>query len=325
MAPFFESDPFRSIILQACNNKDSILHAVIAIGALDQTCISVHESKSPGLRRDFTEARYHHKFAIQRYSMAISTMQKDVLKGQQDLRTTLLTCLVIALFESFHGNYSSAEAQTNNGIDLLRTWQLNYSKRSSQNMLFSSPAPSIIEDGLVQMFGRLELLRFDFGDQISTDGPRINQNNGRYILDNMPESFSNLYEARIYLELIIRCVKHWLHAIAQSYKGFEINSFTTNEALTSLNGIPPRISTHREPLGHFNVEDVECQRHAHLRDLYSWSMSFQALLRHNREAKAALGSELLRLASKTVNLILTTVFTGDGSRSMFSYSPSSAI
>jgi hypothetical protein len=284
----------------------------MAIGALDQTCSASHDHRKRSLDTDQLYLGCHHQDAIRLYARAISTMKKDVAEGRQDLKTTLLTCIIITIFESFHGNYILADAQINNGIELLRTWHFNHPKQLLHPMGFSSPAPSVVDDGLVQLFGRLELQRFSFDDTRPIEIHRQYRDGGREMLNKMPERFSTLYQARMYLDLVMRRAKHWSYIIGTTYKPSKLDS---SDERSSLPLVGVGRSTHEsfselKEGGEFpdvsNIRELERQRHIHLRDLHLWSVSFEAFLRQSLQKKDTVGSTILRLAFQTTNLVIGT-------------------
>jgi hypothetical protein len=104
-------------VLQTCDQVPSIRHAVIALAALK----SISEATQPPSRsvQEEEEIQKNHRFAIQQYSKAIQYMRGASIEGKQDLRTTLIACLVTFCFETFHGNHTSAVKQVIIGLDLL--------------------------------------------------------------------------------------------------------------------------------------------------------------------------------------------------------------
>ena len=94
LASFEETDVWSCLVLQACERRSSIRNAVIAIGALDQTL----EAARAG---DGVSA--HHYFVLQQYDKSVRRMQEDVCKSTQDLKIIIISCLLLAAFELFHG------------------------------------------------------------------------------------------------------------------------------------------------------------------------------------------------------------------------------
>lgn len=116
LSGYFDSTLWSRLVLQSCQSDPSVRHAVVAIAALG----SILESVKDFARRDGKgDADFHHQFALLQYSKAIRRMRDAASKGRQDLRTTLITCLVIVCFETFHGNHESALAQVMTGLGLI--------------------------------------------------------------------------------------------------------------------------------------------------------------------------------------------------------------
>jgi hypothetical protein len=54
------------------------------------------------------EAASHHQYALEQYDKAIKRTREDLLRGNQSLRTALITSIVKVCFETLHGNHDSA-------------------------------------------------------------------------------------------------------------------------------------------------------------------------------------------------------------------------
>jgi hypothetical protein len=210
LAPFFESQTWRRLLLQACS-EPAIRHAVLAISALHKTSMTVRDHQSLFFDGNLTEANLHHQHAILHYSKAIRIMRDAAARGNQDLRTILLTSLVIICFESFHGNYALADAQVQTAIVLIEEWKASFPNGNQIALGFSSPAPDIIEDELIQIFGRLDIQTISFVDKRPLEYHKQLRTDGSVHISNMPPAFRTVDEARIYLDLIMRRVEHFLY------------------------------------------------------------------------------------------------------------------
>ena len=161
IAPYFDSETWRRLVLQTCH-VPAIRHAIIAIGALDKTYMTSRTEKDTNLdiSEDPDSPNIHRRIALDQYDKAIRSMREAVRNGKQDLRTTLITCLVIACFEAFHGNHPLANAQLKTGMSLIYEWRATFA--NALPMGFKSPKPDVVEDDLVQTFGRLEIQTCDY-------------------------------------------------------------------------------------------------------------------------------------------------------------------
>jgi hypothetical protein len=63
----------------------------------------------------------HHVFALRQYSKAINSLRQKVFSTDYDLRTALVASLLIVCFETYHGNYESANRQSKTTVRLVES------------------------------------------------------------------------------------------------------------------------------------------------------------------------------------------------------------
>jgi hypothetical protein len=104
LSGFYGPSLWNQIVLQASEAEESIRHAVISIGALDMNTVAGNAG------RKAKEMEDHHVFALKQYSKAINALRQkaEVLGTKYDLRTALVASLLSICFETYHGNYESA-------------------------------------------------------------------------------------------------------------------------------------------------------------------------------------------------------------------------
>ncbi|PVH83544.1 hypothetical protein DL98DRAFT_513063 [Cadophora sp. DSE1049] len=212
IAPYFESETWGRLVLQACH-VPSIKHTVIAIAALHQTAMTLDNLRRMSLdeRGDFSDLGVHHQVAINQYTKAIRGLREDLASGRLDLRTILISCLVVGCFEGYHGNIPLAHTQIRTGITMLHEWKKAYGDKYI--LSWASPNTHVIEDDLVTTFGRLEISTgYAYTDEDETHQIRREQLSRH--LREMPPVFDNLTHARVYLELIFRQMEHYLYVSA---------------------------------------------------------------------------------------------------------------
>lgn len=202
------------MLLQACYTHASIRHCIIAIGALDKTS---------SMARDFgrlsldspkwtVNANRHHKIALKQYSKAIGFMTEAALNPLLDLRTTLLTSLLILCFEAWNGNLQLAVQQIHICIKLILDWKARYGSVNNSGL---SPQPTVVEGELIQIFGRLaiQVTFFSPANSIAVLQARtLLGTEGRTLVSSMPESFSDLKEAELYNQGLIRQGVHFVQS-----------------------------------------------------------------------------------------------------------------
>jgi hypothetical protein len=135
-------------MLQAYEHNQSIRHGTVAIAALDMTSQLTRERiwNSGAIT---SEPGGHYQFALQQYSLAIRHMQNETSKGEPDLATTLITCIVIVCFETFHGNNDSAFNQTTTGLRMIeRAIQKN--KNKNKNSATATCGRNFLIDTLIR-------------------------------------------------------------------------------------------------------------------------------------------------------------------------------
>lgn len=292
------------MILQACYT-DSIARAAIAIGALDHDFAVNEDCRSLHFDKKESTITPHHKNAFRQYAKALSIMKSDVSEGRQDLRTTLITCLVIIVFESFHGNYGLADRQIQTAVHLIRDWRSSQPNNKDHAIGFSSPAPDVLEDGIIQIFGRLELHAVSL--------PRLHvwsRKEGARHIEEMPDVFQSTSEARNYIELIVRRARHWLYFIKQN-----LPQVSRIEFKNSTLGPPELHSDHSwgptDEIYPLDKASLFKQRKLHFFELSRWGTAFAALLRRYPKLDNEISVISLRLASKSLNVVLKTALAED--------------
>jgi len=119
LSGYFVSPIWSQLILQVSERDESVRHAIIAVGALD---IVLEGSKTISHVETSAHMDEHHAFALKQYGMAIKEMRGSLALRRKDLRSTLLTCMLIICFESLHGNHESSLAQIKTGVQILEEW-----------------------------------------------------------------------------------------------------------------------------------------------------------------------------------------------------------
>lgn len=193
--PLFETGALRQILLQACVSEPSIRHAVVALGALDKTAESQADFHSFNLDDRTENPLQHHEFALRQYATAVKEMRTASAKGTQDMRTTLLTCLVILCFEAWNGNQDYAVRQIQMGLRLINAWceelQLDQQKEG-----LSAPTTRSqdlqLDDELVRCFSKLEVQAISFAEESNPARHALVISNEQKLLENMPSTFTSL-------------------------------------------------------------------------------------------------------------------------------------
>ncbi|CZT03841.1 uncharacterized protein RAG0_10465 [Rhynchosporium agropyri] len=203
--PSFDFGLTRQILLQACETNAAIRHCVIAIGALDKTATTQHRGRVSFDSPDWTaNASNHHRIAMKQYAKAVGIMNASASTSQFNLRDTLLTSILVLCFEAWNGNISLAVQQIHTCVKLILQWK---SSRGSISNPGSSPQPNVVESELLLIFDCLaiQVTFFSSGDSAATSrGLHLLGSAGRICFGSLPDSFTDLKEAEIYGQEILR-------------------------------------------------------------------------------------------------------------------------
>lgn len=302
IAPYFPGDSWRRLIIQTCVRSPAIRHAVIAIGALDKTSMAANDARTLSFdhRLAVNDPSLHHRASIEQYSHAIRSMREAVASGEQDLRTSLVSCLVINCFEAFHGNHELADAQIQRGNALIQDWKKAYPNHADKFGLgFTSPAPDIVEDEIVQLFGRLEIQTNSFIDNGTLEHHEELRREGLENVRAMPTSFESLEQARIYLELVMRRLEHFMHVSGATFSAAMQNRDPGAErSPVSLMLLTrrPLVTPQNDPEFTAMMERMAADKATHVGELLRWKAAFQSFVhRCPKRDRNLLGELLLRL------------------------------
>ncbi|KAH7321807.1 hypothetical protein BKA65DRAFT_89311 [Rhexocercosporidium sp. MPI-PUGE-AT-0058] len=285
LAGSFESDLWSHLVLQACERDDSIRHAIVAIAALKSTANATlgHDIK---YRRGGEDASLHQGFAFRQYQKALKCMRKASVGGAQDLRTALITCIVIICFESFAGNFEFAVRQAVVGLNLVEKHLSNEDAGTTEN--------SSVEKEIINAFGRIDIQAMAFLDPRYPKRLQLVKDE-RLILSEIPHEFISLNEARDSLISIMQKVMQFTSAMFP-----ETFTFTGFLRLDFMMCIP--------------LEHIDRQL-MHIAELEAWRSAISPIIEDSLQASGsnnrfgAASLELMYLAGFVTTCLMRT-YTG---------------
>lgn len=138
-------------------------------------------------------------FALQQFTKAIGELTNQ---GTSPLPTeiVLLSCVLFICWENAQGNFDGAMEHLQNGLKILHEWKTQHEKSGKR-----TPSSEVIDNHLVPLFARLDM-QYNTHVEKRPGSPRVTSykpmlaHNGDTVL---PETFSNLHEARVCLEVLI--------------------------------------------------------------------------------------------------------------------------
>ncbi|CZR52497.1 uncharacterized protein PAC_02374 [Phialocephala subalpina] len=138
---------WRSLALQESTTSFSVRHGMVAIGALKKSAIK----RSGRYQMDAVPGR-HREFALQQYHKAIQGLRESIpnLEDEVGVRSTLVCCMVLAIFDDFIGQRAFA------------LQHMRYAREILVNTNVLLPATlalgDLAGDNLTSMFLRLDVL-----------------------------------------------------------------------------------------------------------------------------------------------------------------------
>ncbi|TVY15412.1 hypothetical protein LARI1_G007646 [Lachnellula arida] len=222
---YFNQSIWQTLLLLAGQDQDFIRHAIIAIGGLRRS------TKLKGLERTGEEnssdlnAASLYEFALLHYDQFLAGIKTHIAVGTRDQgrRLAMISCLLVVCIESMQLHHQNALLHCQQGFKLIEELKIDNGTPDSNNRGgISSPAPSVIEDELLQQFDRMELQVLALYDTRTGEKHQILKDEGNLSVKNMPEAFMNIKDARRYLELIMRRTFHFM-AYAHAEKSALLN------------------------------------------------------------------------------------------------------
>jgi hypothetical protein len=181
----------------------------------------------------------------------------------------------------------------------MKEWKEKQRDESKHPLGFSSPAPDIVEDFLVQTFGRLDIQAISHIDRRPVEEHRKLKHHGSEIIRSMPHRFSSIEEARIYLDLAMRRQMHFLASIINYSKV----SFTDLETGEEVEYSEDWMFSKLSPPDLYTTND-HIEHQAHFTDLTTWMTAFQSTL--TRSMKLG-GKERISALSMMISALATRI------------------
>lgn len=235
---------------------------------------------------------------------------QDTASGN-NIRTVLITCIITACFENLHGNQDTASTQLQSGIALLQEWKRGERDATRYPMGFSSPAPDVIEDYLVQFFGSLEIGSMSKRDNRPAECHFDLQDEGKEVIQQMPELLTSINQARVYLDLITRRMQHFT-AVMNHFKA----SYAQYMHASSIRVVGPWTEsklypsvTDRLQHPHSNESYLAGQQSLNA-EMSSWFEAFTPLLNRSIEVGGQdyISALTMSITAMTVSIALRAAF-----------------
>ncbi|KAF8864745.1 hypothetical protein BDZ45DRAFT_669119 [Acephala macrosclerotiorum] len=212
---------WHQLLLQAGQHQPFIRNAIITIGALNRSMkkIDLRTSPVPTGRKpsmvpdgqeDPNAARIH-AFALEHYGQFLQGAKSNIasMTKEQGRRIAMIACLLVVCIENMQYRFQNALSHAQKGLNLLDELRDATPTSRSEDGL-SSPVPDLVEDELVQQFNRMEIVVMGMYDARVPSAHRKLKQEGYISIKDMPEKFTDVEQARLYLDLIMRRTFHFM-------------------------------------------------------------------------------------------------------------------
>jgi hypothetical protein len=222
---FSNQSIWHHLLLQAAHHQPFIKHAIVTIGAL---CRSSRELATKGIStlgiqklpqffhgcNQPSATKHNYEFALKQYDKFLTGAKEQIstnvqLDDDHMRRTALIACLLVVCIENLQFRYTVAIKHTQDGLRLMQEY-IDTAPKRDYSYGATSSQPYVIEDELVLQFKRLDLQTLSwYGARMPVDHTKV-KCEGASRMGRMPLAFSNLDEARLYLDIVMRRTYHFM-------------------------------------------------------------------------------------------------------------------
>jgi hypothetical protein len=300
----FEVPFWNRLILQATQDQPFIRHAIVTIGVLAhtlRTSVPVRDSEEYVNFSADQAFREHYEIILRHYTRFLEGARQAPTFGIQGTRTALIVCLLINCIENLQWRQVPAQHQVKTGIGLLEEWMKTTG--NPRVLPVSSPKPSVIEDEIVEQLRMLELEGSVLSGPNSKEYQDRVRREGREYLKLMPPVFTDVREARKYLELIMRITQYFI-------------GISPMESELQTPDSPEMKQTHSYTMSEGSQGLLPFDKEVYASENRRWALAFEPLYRNTRpEDPDFMSVTVLKMRSNT----LTIVLAGEGCESEMVY------
>jgi enamine deaminase RidA (YjgF/YER057c/UK114 family) len=203
----FEPHFWDDVVLQFSHTYPTVRQALIALSFIYK-----------GNDRDIlnsvktTVISMDHQHALHQYNGAIRKLIDDLSSVQQDARATLLSCLLFIWIEVLQNNFESAFRHLNSGLKILRDINASFPSPSPEGLPGTHDTPNIygyLSRSLIRLNSQAAL----HGTSRVLPEKAVILRNAVEVLATIPESFSDVFESRSFLDNEINIVAGYIRRL----------------------------------------------------------------------------------------------------------------
>ncbi|KAH6718589.1 hypothetical protein BKA61DRAFT_652331 [Leptodontidium sp. MPI-SDFR-AT-0119] len=313
LAGAFDNRFWNRLVMQGCQDEPFILKTVTALSALS-TAKKLSQTGTHGQTISSTLSASHMEFAFLEYQKALQLMAVT-LTDQPSPRKALMMCLLVCCFEGMAGNSLAAITHAKSGQKLLDEWMASHPYSRSVGEGIKSPANHLIEDEMIQAAAFFDLQIVGFFDTRARREHSIRKHEGAESLQRMPASFKTIDEARVYWQLIMKRIRHFVAEGVESIYQFPLRNdnlecprepgveyFSSGDCPTYVPTVPE------------NVLQFQDEQRRYGQEIVSWRTSFRELYRRTRldlDKRAIAAAQTLLIQSKIYQIVLAGITDTD--------------
>ncbi len=216
LSGYFRVPLWENAILQVAYTEPAIWQAVVAIGALHRSQMSLMD-----VRADADDA--NKRYAAVQYLQAIKTLNQKLDSSTTSLELARLASLLFMIFEALRGNDTAALVHLEGGYSILTNLRNRFQNSASydphsiaqfshlrtSDSVASEPHSSSLDDleHLMQAFSRVEVSDY----QVTYDPKTL-------VPPTIPENFSSIFEARDAFDTLMGYTNAIVRPYSQEHK-----------------------------------------------------------------------------------------------------------
>ncbi|PVH73740.1 hypothetical protein DL98DRAFT_576131 [Cadophora sp. DSE1049] len=206
----FPTTTWNRIALQASHQYVFLRHAIVTIGSLSKNIKDALNNNDipPSIGPELWNSqpaclRGNNDFALRQYNKFLHGSRQALVSGHEGQRLALIVCLLIICIETLQWHHLQVLSHIYSGVQLLDSF-LASQEPDPQARLTSY----LIEDEIIEQFRMLEVEANMLFDPFPVSHHHILNLEGEDLISSMPEVFSSVEEAKYYLDLLTRRVRH---------------------------------------------------------------------------------------------------------------------
>ncbi|KAG9238755.1 hypothetical protein BJ875DRAFT_14408 [Amylocarpus encephaloides] len=257
---------WQKLLLQAGQENEFIRNAIFAIGGFSQRS-RLSASRGSGEGYTGVDSVKFEKAALAQYGKFLEGTKRYISRTSKEegRRVAMISCLLVICIENMQYRPHNALLHAQQGLKLVEEIT-----DDDSDIRQVSNAPEAIEVELMQQFGRLDLQVVGCYDVQPKEVHYKLKNEGNIKIRNMPETFQNVDEACLYLDLVMRRTFHFMAYTNSDHKvqfNFGLEDDIFQKSFCS------REETDLLPAPH----DVHVEQARYTAEVLRWNQAFEPL------------------------------------------------